>query len=179
MDGILTNYFIIGKEFSIIIITNNLKLKAMKKLIAAILVTFTVNANAQILSQLEKFAPDSIFETYVVGANDEASIGILKDIFTEPTAKEKYSEINPKIESLQVTGTAAPFTKRVPFSKWINDYVKSGQYPSSQIKYTVSNRSDGMVQEFLVIFKDGNWQRTVIISRMSGSIISIWDSALN
>jgi hypothetical protein len=163
----------------IVCVAFNIKNKVMKKIIFAVLLALTVNVYAQ-NDLLEKFKLDNIFfETYVVGSNDTSSIGLLKDLFIDSTAKEKFREKNSKLDFLQVTGTASPFDKRIPFLEWINDYVKIEKYHSSQIKYTVSKRSDGMVQEFLVINNNEGWKRTVIISRMDGSIISIWDSNLN
>jgi hypothetical protein len=46
-----------------------------------------------------------------------ACVGILKDIFTDPTAKFKYAKINPRIAQLQVKGYAGLDT--ISYSKWI------------------------------------------------------------
>ena len=183
LGGIFTDYFIIGDCFSIIIITNNLKLKAMKKLssILFFIIAFSCNISAQDSAKFESLAPNNIFETYVVGENDAPSIGLLQEIFFDSSSKEKYAQINPKIKNLKVTGTAAPFEKRIQFSEWIEKYVILGEFNQNtdNVKYSKSERSDGMIQEFLVMSNNEGKRRTVIISRMNGTIISIWDSKLN
>ena len=56
--------------------------------------------------------------TFKTGDTDKyATIGILKDIYTDPTAKFKYAKINPRIAQLQVNGYA--FEDTISFSKWI------------------------------------------------------------
>ena len=56
--------------------------------------------------------------TFKTGDTDKyATIGILKDIYTDPTAKFKYAKVNPRIAQLQVNGYA--FEDTISFSKWI------------------------------------------------------------
>lgn len=150
----------------------------MKKLIAIAFIALSLTVSAQV--NLEQFAPDNIFgETYLIGANDTPSIGILRYLLIDSTAKTKYAKVNPEIVSLKVTGTAAPFDKRVPFSKWLDDYVTIDSSDLSVKRYSISYRYDGVVQEFLTVYQQGEWKRTVIISRIQGSIITVWDSMLN
>ena len=56
--------------------------------------------------------------TFKTGDTDKyATIGILKDIFTDPSAKFKYAKINPRIAQLQVNGDI--FGDTISYSKWI------------------------------------------------------------
>jgi|694.fasta_scaffold28560_4 hypothetical protein len=163
----------------------------MKKLIAiAFFAIVAVNSYAQeknLLdsSSLYKSLADNIFEDYKVGANDSQSIGILKTILINPEDKYTFLKVNFELSQLTVTGTASPFHKRVSFDTWINDYVIAGEYGDNCItRYRCSNRSDGMVQEFLTVEKIASTGekvtvRVIIISRLKGSIISVWDSKLN
>ena len=163
----------------------------MKKLIAIAffaIVAIASYAQEKISSDSSSFyksVADNIFEDYKVGANDSQSIGVLKTIFVNPEDKYTFLKVNFELAQLNVTGTAAPFHKRVPFDTWIKDYVNSNEYGSDcTIRYRLSNRSDGMVQEFLTVEKilstgQRSTVRVIIISRLQGSIITVWDSKLN
>ena len=157
----------------------------MKKLITAIAITLTVNVNAQdtTLAILDALSPNNLFEEdYPVGANDVPSIGVLERLLVDSTAKFEFAKVNPNIITIKVTGTAIPFKRKIPFQQWIDEFLKNEPYTSSKMDYhnSAAYRTDDVVQEFLDVYnKDGKWQRGIIISRYQGSIVNIWDSALN
>ena len=94
--------------------------------------------------EIYKYAVDNIFEDYRQGFNDSSSIGYLKYLFIDDSIKFKYIERNPDLRELNVTGTAAPFEKRIPFDEWINQlYVE--QDINHIFTYRLEERTDVMV----------------------------------
>lgn len=151
----------------------------MKNFFLFLIFGFSTISKSQVNDLCSRIGEADFFEDYITGSNDVPSIGLLENLFFDSLVKNQFIKINPNLTGLKVTGTAAPFEKKIPFNFWIENYICSDVYFYSAMKYSISYRSDGMVQEFLVITKDSEWQRTIIISRMLGSIITVWDSELN
>ena len=156
----------------------------MRKLITAIALTLSINVNAQdtAIAIFDALSPDNLFgEDYPAGANDVPSIGVLERLLVDSTAKYEFAKVNPNIVTIKVTGNAAPYNRKISFQLWLDEFIKTEPYTSSKMDYhnSAAYRTDGVIQEFLRITKNGEWQRTIIISRYLGSIVNIWDSALN
>lgn len=166
--------------------------RALRKYILTIgFIFITLLGAAQEIERYDTAQIDAIitannfYEDYKVGANDSLSIGVLKTILINAKDKFTYEKINPKISELYVTGTASPFRERVPFKTWIEDCIHTNDYNSHySMGYRLERRQDGMDIEYLVVRNNVNKDksypvRTIIIHRLEGSIISIWDSILN
>jgi hypothetical protein len=82
--------------------------------------------------------------TFKTGDNDRAeTIGILKDIFTDPTAKLKYAKINPRIAQLQVNGFS--FGDTISYSKWI---ASIPIYDTTKYELIYTNYNTGIVNRY-------------------------------
>ena len=92
--------------------------------------------------------------TFKTGDNDRAAtLGILKDIFTDPSAKFKYAKINPRIAQLQVNGYV--FGDSISYSKWIES-IPVYDVNTYEIRYTVIPGSDFDLYETITVIDKSN-----------------------
>jgi len=108
----------------------------MKKLI---LILFLIVGNL-LIGQTEEQLDDFVNElnswskntkTFKTGDNDRhLMVGLLKDIFTDPSIKYKYAELNPRIGEMMVLGKY--LSDSIPYKKWITTLDK---YNSDKYKF--------------------------------------------
>jgi hypothetical protein len=114
--------------------------------------------------------------TFKTGDNDKAAtIGILKDIFTDPNAKFKYAKINPIIAQLQVNGFS--FGDTISYSKWIES-IPVYDTSKYEIKY-INDNADDLLESISVVDKiTGEWVRSILIYYNQRNFRLITDSSI-
>lgn len=163
----------------------------MKKLAVVLVLVVSGFVNAQTAKEIEQYKKEcncdeklaveihnSVNEinswtnkthTFKTGDNDQAAtIGILKDIFTDPNAKFKYEKINPRIAQLQVNGFS--FGDTLSYSKWIES-IPVYDTSKYEIIYTNNNtgvkryiesiavyerNTDKLIRNIVIIYTDNN-----------------------
>lgn len=137
----------------------------MKKLI---LILFLVIGNlliGQTNEQLDDFVNElnswsKNTKTFKTGDNDRhLMVGLLKDIFTDPSIKYKYAEINPRIGEMMVLGNYV--SDSIPYSKWITTLDK---YNSEDYKFVYVNNdkdddeigSEQLYNESITVYDDND-----------------------
>jgi len=154
----------------------------MKKLIFTIVaIAFSLSGFSQTIDIADLV--DLLFEGqhFPAISNDTSNIGKLQTLFSDSTSKESYLASNPKLSELFVIGTFSSSDKKVLFSDWIKNYVKVGQYDNTcTSEYSITRRTDGVTQEFLMIESStGYLLRQINISRYNESLVQVCDSELN
>ncbi len=137
----------------------------MKKLI---LILFLVIGNL-LIGQTEEQLDDFVNElnswskntkTFKTGDNDRhLMVGLLKDIFTDPSIKYKYAELNPRIGEMMVLGNYV--SDSIPYSKWITTLDK---YNSEDYKFVYVNNdkdddeigSEQLYNESITVYDDND-----------------------
>ena len=181
----------------------------MKKLVVVLAVVVSGFVNAQTAEELEQYKKacdcdsamameihDAVVDAYErsllnkthnfkTGDNDkDATIGILKDIFTDPNAKFKYAKINPRIAQLQVIGFS--YSDTLSYSKWI---ASIPVYDTSKYVFSYVLENDGVVpenDEFGMIIErisvidkiTGNGIYSVVIKYIHNNFYSIADTSI-
>jgi hypothetical protein len=137
----------------------------MKKLI---LILFLIVGNL-LIGQTEEQLDDFVNElnswskntkTFKTGDNDRhLMVGLLKDIFTDPSIKYKYAELNPRIGEMMVLGNYV--SDSIPYSKWITTLDK---YNSEDYKFVYVNNdkdddeigSEQLYNESITVYDDND-----------------------
>ena len=179
----------------------------MKKLAVVLAVVVSGFVNGQTAEEIEQYKKecncdsamavgihDHIVETsnwannthtFKTGDNDKAAtLGILQNIFTDPTAKFKYEKINPRIAQLYVNGLFS-LTDTISYSKWIasipvydtNKY--SFRYMNDNANYNYDN-ADINLHESIDVFDNstGKCIRTIMIIYNQRNFRVIIDSSI-
>jgi hypothetical protein len=171
----------------------------MKKLVVVLAVVVSGFVNAQTAEEIEQYKKEcncdeklavethnivdaynswsNSTHTFKTGDNDQdVTIGIGKDIFTDPTAKFKYAKINPRIAQLQVNGFR--FGDTISYSKWIAS-IPVYDINKYEIRYEL--RDDGnRKMEVIDVFDKTTHAgiRTILIVYLDNSFYSIFDSSI-
>jgi hypothetical protein len=174
----------------------------MKKLVVVLAVVVSGFVNGQTAEELEQYKKacdcdsamameihNAVVDSYErrllnkthnfkTGDNDKAAtIGILKDIFTDPNAKFKYEKINPRIAQLQVNGFVLSDT--ISYSKWI---ASIPVYDTSkyEIRYELRDNGNRKMEVIDVFDKTTRADiRTILIVYLDNSFYSIFDSSIH